>query len=152
MSKDAGKLFPHLQGPIIAHADEAMVRNAVGDQYDALAEPPVADVPRDHAMCAAILTGLREVYDPEIPVNVYELGLIYKIVIKDIDGGGYDVDVTMTLTSPACPVAQEMPGMVQNAILPLTGVRDVDVEIVWDPTWNPGMMAETAKMQLNMFT
>lgn len=58
----------------------------------------------------------------------------------------------MTLTSPACPVAQEMPGMVQAELFKVVGVQDADVEIVWDPTWNPGMMAETAKMQLNMFT
>jgi FeS assembly SUF system protein len=152
MTMETKDLPVHLQGPIKAHADEQMVRNAVGDNYDAMAEPPSVDVPRDHPLCAPILKGLRDVYDPEIPVNIYELGLIYKIRIMDAGDGKFDVDVKMTLTSPGCPVAQEMPGMVQNAIFPVDGVRDVDVEIVWDPTWNPGMMAETAKMQLNMFT
>lgn len=141
----------HLQGPIKAYADEQMVRNAVGEQYDQLAEPPHVKMPRDHPLCAPIIAALRDVFDPEIPVNIYELGLIYDVRIM---GGpkGADVDVIMTLTSPGCPVAQEMPGMVQNAIFPIEGVADVSVEIVWDPTWNPNMMAETAKMQLNMFT
>jgi FeS assembly SUF system protein len=135
-----------------AYADEQMVRNAFGDDYDELAEPPHATGSRDHPLWPAIIKGLREVYDPEIPVNIYELGLIYSIVIVDAEDGTSDVDVKMTLTSPGCPVAQEMPGMVQSAIFPLTGVGQVDVEIVWEPTWDPSFMAETAKLQLNMFT
>ncbi len=138
---DAPTMPTHLQpfqGPLVAHADTDMVRNAVGDQYDSLAVPPHTLVPLDHPLALPIIKALREVYDPEIPVNIYELGLIYEI--------------TMVLTSPACPVAQEMPGMVQAAIFPINGVADCGVEIVWDPTWNPSMMAETAKMQLNMFT
>ena len=95
---------------------------------------------------------IREVYDPEIPVNVYELGLIYKFDFTKMDDGQYDVYVQMSLTSPACPVAQEMPGMVQSALFPIDKVGAVDVEIVWDPTWDPAFMAETAKLQLNMFT
>lgn len=134
-------------------ADEEMVKNAVGGQeaYDELAEPPIAEVPRDHALWPAILAALKSIYDPEIPVNVYELGLIYKIEIAPPEQGVSDVAVKMTLTSPGCPVAQEMPGWVQSAILPLEGVGAVDVEIIWEPTWTPAMMAETAKMQLNMF-
>ena len=133
-------------------ADEQMVRNAFGDDYDALAEPPYATGSREHPLWPAIIKGLREVYDPEIPVNIYELGLIYSIVITDAPDGTSDVDVKMTLTSPGCPVAQEMPGMVQGAIFPLTGVGQVDVEIVWEPIWDPSFMAQTAKLQLNMFT
>ncbi len=102
-------------------------------------------------MWPAILKNLREVYDPEIPVNVFELGLIYRVIMKEGKDGLADVDVKMTLTSPACPVAQEMPGMVQSAIFPVEGVGNCDVEIVWDPTWDPSKMAETAKLQLNMF-
>ena len=98
-----------------------------------------------------LIQELKKVYDPEIPVNIYELGLIYKIVITDQPDQTSDVAVEMTLTSPACPVAQEMPGMVQGAIFPLSGVGNVDVEIVWEPTWDPSQMAETAKLQLNMF-
>lgn len=133
-------------------ADEQMVRNAFGDDYDELAEPPNISGTRDHPLWPSIVKGLREVYDPEIPVNIYELGLIYKIDIIDQPDNTSDVDVKMTLTSPGCPVAQEMPGMVQNAIFPLSGVGNVDVEIVWEPTWDPSCMAETAKLQLNMFT
>ncbi len=137
---------------MIPVADKEMVKNAVGgaDEYDELAEPPNVTVSEDHPLCAKVVAAIREIYDPEIPVNIYELGLIYLVDIKDKDGKA-DVFVQMSLTSPGCPVAQEMPGWVQAAILPLEGVGDVDVEIVWDPTWDPSMMAETAKMQLNMF-
>ena len=130
-------------------ADKEMVTNAVGgeEEYDALAQPPNVEL-MDHELTKPIVEALKEIYDPEIPVNIYELGLIYKVVIKEDN----DVFVEMTLTSPGCPVAQEMPGWVQGAIMPVEGVRHVDVEIVWDPTWDPSMMAETAKLQLNMFT
>ena len=95
---------------------------------------------------------LRNVYDPEIPVNIYELGLIYEVKIAEPkDNGDCDVSVKMTLTSPGCPVAQEMPLWIQGAIMPIPGVGDVDVEVIWEPMWNPSMMAETAKMQLNLF-
>lgn len=128
-------------------ADKEMVKNAVGDEYDELAVPPNVEL-SDHALTPLIVEAIREIYDPEIPVNIYELGLIYKVVV----GEKSDVFVEMTLTSPGCPVAQEMPGWVQGAILPIDGVGNVDVEIVWDPPWDPSMMAETAKLQLNMFT
>ena len=128
-------------------ADEEMVKNAVGDEYDELAVPPNVEL-SEHKLTPLIVAGLREIFDPEIPVNIYELGLIYKVDVNDKN----DVYVEMTLTSPGCPVAQEMPGWVQGAILPIDGVGHVDVEIVWDPPWDPSMMAETAKLQLNMFT
>ena len=133
-------------------ADEQMVRNAFGDDYDELAEPPRTEGSREHPLWEAVIKALREIYDPEIPVNIYELGLIYSVHISDAEDGTSDVDVKMTLTSPGCPVAQEMPGMVQSAIFPLTGVGQVDVEIIWEPAWDPSFMAETAKLQLNMFT
>ncbi|HNQ91630.1 MAG TPA: iron-sulfur cluster assembly protein [Alphaproteobacteria bacterium] len=132
-------------------ADEQMVRNAFGDDYDELAEPPRTEGSREHPLWGAVIKALREIYDPEIPVNIYELGLIYSVHITDAEDGTSDVDVKMTLTSPGCPVAQEMPGMVQSAIFPLTGVGQVDVEIIWEPAWDPSFMAETAKLQLNMF-
>lgn len=130
-------------------ADKEMIKNAVGgeDEYDALAVPPNIEL-CDHKLTPLIVAALKEIFDPEIPVNIYELGLIYKV---DVNKDG-DVYVKMTLTSPACPVAQEMPQWVQGAIFPIEGVRDVEVDIVWDPTWDPSMMAETAKLQLNMFT
>jgi FeS assembly SUF system protein len=126
-----------------------MVKNAVGDEeaYDELAQPPNVEL-CEHPFTKDIVAALKEIFDPEIPVNIYELGLIYKVDVNKDN----DVYVEMTLTSPACPVAQEMPGWVQSAIMPLQGVRHVDVDIVWDPAWDPSMMAETAKLQLNMFT
>lgn len=128
-------------------ADTDMMKQALGEQYDEMAMPPNVELPENSPLTPKILAGLREVYDPEIPVNIFELGLIYKITV-DADN---NVDVKMTLTSPGCPVAGEMPGMVKDAIKPVEGVGDVHVEIIWEPTWNPGMMAETAKYQLNMF-
>lgn len=132
-------------------ADEEMVKNAVGDDYDELCEPPNLTAPKDHELWPLVRDAIREVYDPEIPVNVYELGLIYDVKLLEQEGGKYNVEVKMTLTSPGCPVAQEMPAWVQGAIFPLGEVVEVDVEIVWEPIWDPSMMAETAKMQLNMF-
>lgn len=123
----------------------------VEENYDHLTQPPHVEVPRDHPLWPKIESVLKEIYDPEIPVNIYELGLIYKVAIAPEEQGVSDVKVDMSLTSPACPVAQDMPGWVQGAILPLEGVGGVEVEIVWEPQWNPSMMAETAKMQLNMF-
>ena len=93
----------------------------------------------------AIVRALRGVFDPEIPVNIYEMGLIYDV---EIDGGR--VDVKMTLTSPACPVAGTLPGEVEAKIEGIPGVEAAAVEIVWDPVWNPGMMSEAAKLELGM--
>lgn len=133
-------------------ADENMVKNAVGnEEYEDLSEPEHVEIDNDHKLAPVIKAALREVYDPEIPVNIYELGLIYMVDIRSEEDGVNDVYVRMTLTSPGCPVAQEMPIWVQDAIRPIKGVGQVDVDIVWDPIWDPSMMAETAKLQLNMF-
>nr|WP_240319107.1 SUF system Fe-S cluster assembly protein [Acidibrevibacterium fodinaquatile] len=99
--------------------------------------------PSEDAVIAAIAT----VYDPEIPVNIYELGLIYAIEIGD-DGL---VKIEMTLTAPACPSAQELPAQVEDAVAALPGVRGVSVETVWDPPWDPSRMSEEARLALNMF-
>ncbi len=125
---------------------------AADDDLSNLAEPPHVTATREHVLWPIILKGLKEIYDPEIPVNIYELGLIYKVDILEEKDGKSDVGVKMSLTSPACPVAQEMPAWIQGAILPIEGVNGCDVEIIWEPQWDPSMMAETAKMQLNMFT
>ena len=134
-------------------ADSEMVKEAVGDDnYDALQEPPRLEANRDHSFWPLVRKALMEIYDPEIPTNIYELGLILKVTMTDdTEAGVTDVYVEMTLTSPGCPVAQEMPGMVQTAVLPIDGIGEVSVEIVWDPTWDPSFMSETAKMELNMF-
>jgi FeS assembly SUF system protein len=94
-----------------------------------------------------IVEALRTVYDPEIPVNIYELGLIYDV---DLQEGGA-VHIKMTLTSPACPVAGSLPGEVQTKIEEVPGVTSAEIELVWDPVWNPSMMSEAARLQLGMF-
>ena len=95
----------------------------------------------------AIVEALKTVFDPEIPVNIYELGLIYDI---DIQAEGA-VQVKMTLTSPGCPVAGSLPGEVRDKVAGVPGVTSVDVELVWDPSWNPSMMSEAARLELGMF-
>jgi FeS assembly SUF system protein len=95
----------------------------------------------------AIVAVLKTVFDPEIPVDIYELGLIYAIEIAD-DG---KVKVEMTLTTPACPSAQELPGQVEEAVRAVAGVTDVTVEVVWDPPWDPSRVSEDARLALNMF-
>ncbi len=94
-----------------------------------------------------LIAAIKTVYDPEIPVDVYELGLIYSIDIS----GDRDVEIDMTLTAPGCPVAGEMPGWVENAARSVVGVNDVKVNLVFDPLWEPSMLSDEAKLQLNMF-
>ncbi len=93
-----------------------------------------------------VILEIKKIYDPEIPVNIYELGLIYKIDIKDEK----KVNIEMTLTSPNCPVAESLPKMVKDNILKLNGVDDVDLKLVWDPPWTQDMMSEAAKLELNL--
>jgi FeS assembly SUF system protein len=94
-----------------------------------------------------IVTALKSVYDPEIPADVYELGLIYKIDIGDDRA----ITIDMTLTTPNCPSAQELPGMVENAAASVPGVGPVTVKVVWDPPWEPSRMSDEARMVLNMW-
>ncbi len=94
-----------------------------------------------------VIDVLRTVYDPEIPVNVYELGLVYGVTVNP----GNEVIVRMTLTAPGCPVAGSLPIEVEQKILSIAGVTSARVDLVWDPPWNPGMMSEVAKLQLGMF-
>ncbi len=93
-----------------------------------------------------IISEIKKVYDPEIPVNIYELGLIYKIEIKDKN----IVNVDMTLTSPNCPVAESLPKEVKDNILKVKGVSDVKLNLVWDPPWDKSKMSEVAKLELNL--
>ena len=95
----------------------------------------------------AIVEALKTVYDPEIPVDIYELGLIYEF---DLNDSG-QVRIVMTLTTPGCPVAGEMPGMVAEAVAALDGAGEVEVELTWDPPWTPDNMSEDARMLLGMF-
>lgn len=131
------------------YANEEMIRNAVGDdEVEKMQLPPFTEASKDHPLWPQVEKALRDVYDPEIPVNIYELGLIYKV---DINKDNNNVFVEMTLTSPGCPVAGEMPGMISDSIKTVENIGEIRVEIVWDPTWDPSKMAETARLQLNMF-
>jgi FeS assembly SUF system protein len=94
-----------------------------------------------------IISALKTVYDPEIPADIYELGLIYKVDIADDRA----VKVDMSLTSPNCPSAQELPIMVENAVASVPGVKDVKVDVVWDPPWDPSRMSDEARLVLNMW-
>ena len=93
-----------------------------------------------------VILEIKKIYDPEIPVNIYELGLIYKIDIEDAK----KVNIEMTLTSPNCPVAESLPKMVKDNILKLDGVDDVNLKLVWDPPWTKDKMSEAAKLELNL--
>ena len=93
-----------------------------------------------------VIEEIKKIYDPEIPVNIYELGLIYKI---DVDEKN-KVNIDMTLTSPNCPVAESLPKEVKDSIMQVKEVNDVDLELVWDPPWDKTMMSEAAKLELNL--
>jgi FeS assembly SUF system protein len=96
---------------------------------------------------AEVLEAMRGVYDPEIPVNIYDLGLIYDVHVDEFGV----VDIEMTLTSPACPVAGILPGQVEQAVRNVPGVADVTVELVWEPAWSMDRMSEEAKLELGFF-
>lgn len=95
---------------------------------------------------AAVVEALREIYDPEIPVNIYDLGLIYGVEVDDES----DVTITMTLTTPHCPVAETMPGEVELRAASVPGIRDAEVNLVWEPAWGPHKMSDEARLELGM--
>jgi len=107
----------------------------------------VADPERTAALRPEIVKELSKIFDPEIPVNIYELGLIYEILVD----ASNVVGIRMTLTAPACPAAQTLPGEVARRIAALPGVNDVKVDIVWDPPWDRDRMSDAAKLQLGLF-
>ncbi|WP_138381202.1 SUF system Fe-S cluster assembly protein [Luteithermobacter gelatinilyticus] len=92
----------------------------------------------------AVVEVLREIYDPEIPVNIYELGLVYDVVVSDYG----DVNIVMTLTTPHCPVAESMPGEVEMRVREVENIGDVKVDLVWDPPWDMSMMSEAARLEM----
>ncbi len=108
--------------------------------------PPLSQAELD-ALTDQLIEKLKTVFDPEIPVDIYELGLIYKVDVSD----DKDVAIDMTLTAPGCPVAGEMPGWVEDAVREIEEVRSVKVELVFDPPWDPSRMSDEAKLALNMF-
>ena len=93
-----------------------------------------------------VISEIKKIYDPEIPVNIYDLGLIYKVEIEPKN----KVNVEMTLTSPNCPVAESLPNSVKESIMKVDGVTDVDLKLVWDPPWDKDKMSEAAKLELNL--
>ena len=103
--------------------------------------------PELEALTATLVAALKTVYDPEIPVDIYELGLIYKVDVAD----NKDIAVDMTLTAPGCPVAGEMPNMVREALEKVEGIGTVTVSMTFDPPWTPERMSEEARLELNMF-
>ena len=115
---------------------------------DAAGEAKPSAIPQDELdrITDELISELKKVYDPEIPVDIYELGLIYKVDIND----DFHVDIEMTLTAPACPVAGEMPGWVEDAARNVKGVKSAKATIVFDPPWDPSRMSDEARLQLNM--
>jgi FeS assembly SUF system protein len=118
------------------------------DRGAASSETPGAPRQEGPGLEDRVIRALKTVYDPEIPVDIYELGLVYDLAVDETAG---TVHVKMTLTSPACPVAGSLPGEVQQRVESVAGVDRAEVEIVWDPAWNPGMMSEVAKLELGFF-
>ncbi len=123
----------------------------VENQADtAVAEPtPTSALPQDelNKLTDEIVSALKTVYDPEIPADIYELGLIYKIDVEDDRA----VKIEMSLTTPNCPSAQELPVMVENAVSSVPGVKETRVSVVWDPPWDPSRMSDEARLVLNMW-
>ena len=113
-------------------------------------DPPLEGTPlikpstTDHALYDSVVEACKSVYDPEIPVNIYDLGLIYTIEIDDES----NVSILMSLTAPGCPVAGEMPGWVADAVEPLPGVKTANVQLVWEPQWGMDMMSDEARLEL----
>ena len=129
----------------LAPGDDDSDGEAVGDGGQLKAgQPLLPGTPP--AAWDAVVEALRKVYDPEIPVNIYDLGLIYKLEI----GPQGDVAIEMTLTAPACPVAGAMPGMVADALIKVPGVGEVEVRLVWDPPWTPARMSDDARLALDI--
>jgi FeS assembly SUF system protein len=138
MSQEVTKDTPVTNNPTLA---DKPPENAAVTGSSALPQDELSRLTDD------IIAGIKTVYDPEIPADVYELGLIYKIDIGD----DRSVKIDMSLTSPNCPSAQELPVMVENAVASVLGVKDTKVEVVWDPPWDPSRMSDEARLVLNMW-
>ena len=126
--------FGHLNGPELDEDGKARAGDPIAEG--------IAVAPE-----SAVIDAMREVYDPEIPVNIFELGLIYHYKIEPTG----NVDIKMTLTAPACPVAGVLPGHLARTVSETEGVGEVVVELVWDPPWDMSMMSEAARVELDMF-
>ena len=131
--------FAHVDGPSLA---DFLPDTSSG--YTAYAGTPLADSKSNALAEEEVIGALKTVKDPEIPVNIYDLGLIYTIEITEDN----DVSIIMSLTAPGCPVAGEMPGWVENAIIGTGGVRQVSVDLTWEPPWGMDMMSDEARLEL----
>lgn len=137
--EDNPNLDPHMSNDQVAKADAGAA--AAASPMSAISPEELATLTDD------IIAAIKTVYDPEIPVDIYELGLIYRIDVDD----DRNIDLDMTLTAPACPVAGEMPIWVENAVGSVAGVGDVKVNMVFDPPWDPSRMSDEARVALDMF-
>ncbi|MEJ6788000.1 SUF system Fe-S cluster assembly protein [Brevundimonas sp. BR2-1] len=135
-----------MSDPTTQNADVATDSAAFAEAWDAPQKSALAQAEIDR-MTDDIIEALKSVFDPEIPVDIYELGLIYKVDLSD----DRDVVVEMTLTAPGCPVAGEMPIWVEQAVGKVKGVKSVKAELTFDPPWDPSKMSDEAKLALNMF-
>ena len=127
--------------------DESKADTGTADAADAVEKPSAIPADEVVRMTDEIITALKTVYDPEIPADIYELGLIYKVDIDDDRA----VNINMTLTTPNCPAAADLPAQVEDAVASVPGVREAKVNIVWDPPWDPSRMSDEARAVLNMW-
>ena len=147
LSAAAGALLIIAAAPAFAADDAAKTADAAEPKVSNMQTSSALPPEETERMGTDIVAALKTVFDPEIPADIYELGLIYKVDIKDDRG----VDVEMTLTTPNCPAAAELPTMVENAVASVPGVGVVNVNIVWDPAWTPDRMSDEARLVLNMW-
>ena len=119
-------------------------RDAMTEALPLEGSPLVQPSTTDHPLYDSVVAACRTVYDPEIPVNIYDLGLVYTIDITDEN----DVTILMTLTAPGCPVAADMPGWVAEAVEPVDGIKTVNVQLTWDPPWGMNIMSDEARLEL----
>jgi FeS assembly SUF system protein len=130
-------------GVVVESADGGATRKAASATEDGA----MTDVSPDASLEERVIATLKTIYDPEIPVNIYELGLIYELEVDEAEGR---VHVDMTLTAPGCPVAQTFPGQIEARLRELDGVEEVSVRLVWDPPWTQDRMTEAARLQLGL--
>ena len=143
--EEVSEAAPVAKAPPIRASEGGYAQQRSPDYLEGfLAKAPEPAAPGDD-LVEEIVSALRQIFDPEIPVNIYDLGLIYNVEIAD----GHAV-VTMTLTTPNCPVAETMPGEVELRVMSVPGVASAEVNLVWDPAWDPGKMSDEAKLEMGM--